>query len=190
MPGADARRHVGGRQQFREAGNTALFQALDLPDEDGGGDERVAERAVPPQEADAEAGGDGVERMIGLGWIDEGRDQQGVEDRLLEAQAAGGGALLQELQVEGGIVGDADQPAFEVLDRFAVGVALTAFISASWTTSSPAIADPAEKGWSPPWMSSFGASFNGNFHGSNEETQARQSRGAGRAHGERRAAST
>ena len=106
MPGADARRHVGGRQQFREAGNTALFQALDLPDEDGGGDERVAERAVSPQETDAEAAGDGVERMIGLGRIDEGRDQQGVETRLLEAQAVGGCAPLQELQIEGGVVGD------------------------------------------------------------------------------------
>ena len=84
---------------------------------DFAGHDRVAQRGMPADRVDAEARGDRLEPVRIEARMDHGRQQQGIEDGLREADA---GRLLlepQEAKVERRVVRDQHGVRAELVER-------------------------------------------------------------------------
>ena len=77
----------GGFAGLGEGEDAALGEEGEELQEDLGGRQRVAGGGVAGGDGDAEAGGDGLERMRGLVGLGDAGEQQRVEDGVVEADA-------------------------------------------------------------------------------------------------------
>src|SRR5512145_317651 len=77
-------RRLRCRTRLAERADTALLQQRHHAQKHLGGHQRVAERRVPSHHADAEARGDGLETVAFSLRLDHLREQQRVEDGLVE----------------------------------------------------------------------------------------------------------